>query len=50
MNERRDRGRRVGFDCVSLDLKSRAPLADANGPNTGYMVGSSSRVDERSKS
>ncbi|CAK9118752.1 unnamed protein product [Durusdinium trenchii] len=40
MQDRREHGRRVGFDCVALkDETQRAPLACADGPRTGHMVG-----------
>lgn len=40
MQERRERGKRVGFDCMWLkDETQRAPLASAEGPATGHMVG-----------
>ena len=38
--ERLERGKRVGFDCMWLrDEMQRAPLASAEGPVTGHMVG-----------
>lgn len=45
--ERRERGRRVGFDCVALkDESQRAPLASCDGPTTGHMVGNLNEKDQ----
>ena len=38
-HERREKGKRVAFDLVTLDGKNRGTLASVDGPATGEMVG-----------